>query len=56
MRAQRMHVAVLWHSCRRGADMPRLTWGHVSARGIDQLLSESWLNSSDPDLPSRFHR
>ena len=36
-------VALLWHSCRRGADVLRLTWGHIYTQGCDQLLSESLL-------------
>ena len=44
-------VAVLWHSCRRGAVLLRLTWGHICAQGRNQLLSELWLTNLDPGLP-----
>ena len=45
-------VALLWHSCRRGADLLRLTWGHIYAQGSGQLLSETWLAPSSAGLPS----
>lgn len=39
-------VALLWHSCRRAADLLRLTWGHVYAQGRDKLVTELWAGSS----------
>ena len=45
-------VALLRHSCRRSADLLRLTWGCIYAQGSSQLLSESWLAPSGPGLPS----
>ena len=43
--------AQLWHNCRRGADLLRLTWGHTYAQGSSQLLRASWLASSGQGLP-----
>ena len=65
---QRWAVTIAWIGCascathawwpccgtvaRRGADLLRLTWGHVYAQRRDRLLSDSWLSNSDAGLPS----
>lgn len=39
-------LALLWHSCRRAADLLRLTWGHMYSQSDQQLVSVLWHRSA----------
>ena len=49
-------VALLWHSCRRGADLLRMHWCHAYAQGTRSLVTDLWQSPASAGvLPTGLH-